>query len=144
MLDLYISEEEYMKWADQHKTEGIRPFSVVCKGIDSKSAGIKAYYLQTEHFYIQGMDLGSVPIYIVFDKRYKKILLGMDLLHLMNVNIDNDKDEMCMQLTQKYIEYRKKHLRTTIRSMFEMGVYSKKDNDIDGIALSDSASDGLV
>ena len=136
MLDLYISEKDFLRWADTHRTEGIKPLSVICKGIDSESVGIRGFYIQTDHFFIQDLDLGSVPIYVVFDERYRKILLGMDLLRLMNILIDNDKEEMDMVLTRKFSDYKKKHLRTTIKSMVEMGIYSDKDSNIDSIIAS--------
>ena len=117
------------------ETEKIRPYSIGCKGIDSSTTSIEFYYIQTDHFFLQNIDLGSVPIYISFDPRFKKFLLGMDLLKLINYSVDNDKDEMTISLSAKYEEYKKTHLRTTIKSMYEMGIYSVKDADTDSMMM---------
>ena len=59
----------------------------------------------------------------------------MDLLKLINYSVDNDKDEMTISLSAKYEEYKKTHLRTTIKSMYEMGIYSVKDADTDSMMM---------
>ena len=134
-IGIRIDENAFIAWAERNRIEGIRPYSIGCKGVDSSTTSIEFYYIQTDHFFLQNIDLGSVPIYISFDPRFKKFLLGMDLLKLINYSVDNDKDEMTISLSAKYEEYKKTHLRTTIKSMYEMGIYSVKDADTDSMMM---------
>ena len=131
VLDVRMTEDEYIEWSDKHRTEGIPPFSVSCKGIDSKAPEIRFHYIQINAFYIQGINLGSVPMYITFDSRYRKLLLGLDLLRLLNIKQDIDANEIRMQVANKIAEYKDSHLRLTVRSMYELGIYSGSDGDID-------------
>ena len=61
--------------------------------------GIRFYYIQVKNFFIKGLDLGSVPIYITFDTRFRKMLLGMDIIRLMNVDIDHDEQMITFSLS---------------------------------------------
>ena len=140
ILDLKMKEEDFIKWSNDHRTEGIPPFSVFCTGIDSLSDGIRFHYIQTNSFHIRNIDLGSVPIYITFDPRYRKLLLGMDLLRLMNIQQDVDANELRMQIAEKVKDYKNSHLRLTVKSMYELGIYSKDDGNIDVSHILSSAT----
>mgnify|MGYP002856265941 CR=1 FL=1 len=140
VLDVRMTEDEFVEWSDNHRTEGIPPFSVSCTGIDSSAAGIRFYYIQTEAFYIQSMNLGSVPMYITFDPRYRKLLLGLDLLRLLNIQQDIDANEIRMQIANKVADYKKNHLRITVKSMYELGIYSDEDGVIDFSSILSTTS----
>lgn len=61
-LGVDISEEEFITYSkNKLAIEGI--------GIDTNTR-IKYYLIQVDKFIVAGIDLGSVPIYITFDKRY--------------------------------------------------------------------------
>lgn len=106
--------------------------SVTCIGIDGTSK-IVYYPFQTENFTVAGIGLGSIPIYITFDSRAQKRLLGLDIIRLLNAEFNFDTKEAKFSITKQLSEFHTKKLRLEISDMFEMGIYSANDckNDID-------------
>ncbi|MCM1125759.1 MAG: hypothetical protein NC429_04745 [Lachnospiraceae bacterium] len=124
-LGIDISEEDFISY----NKGGL---AVKGTGID-KSTQITYYLIQVDNFIVADIELGSVPIYITFDLRATKRLLGMDIIRLLNVEINFDKNEAIFHTTEKFRNFKKRKLRLEIRDMFEIGIYSKNDfeNDID-------------
>ena len=98
-FSINITEEEFKK-----KYKGNRE---TYKGVIMEGTGLDQtthilyYLLQVENFIIEGIDIGSVPIYITFDKRAYKNLLGLDLIKLFNISIDFDNHQMELSITQQ-------------------------------------------
>ncbi len=122
-LGIDVSEEDFVTY----KKGG---FVIDGIGID-KDTKIKYYLIQVERFIVAGIDIGSVPIYITFDLRATKRLLGMDIIRLLNVEINFDKKEATFYTTDRFRNFKKKKLRLEIKDMFEMGIYSKNDSEED-------------
>uniref|UniRef100_UPI004055A63F hypothetical protein n=1 Tax=Acetatifactor sp. TaxID=1872090 RepID=UPI004055A63F len=118
-LGIDVSEEEFCKW---RKTEG-----VVAKGIDD-NVEIKFYKLQVENFKIDELDLGSVPIYITFCENMTKRLLGMNLLRLLNIAISGDKKCIYIEKSERFLEYKKTHLRVEKPELLEVEQSSSDAN----------------
>ena len=76
-FSINITEEEFRETYKGVIMEGT--------GLD-QTTHILYYLLQVENFIIEGIDIGSVPIYITFDKRAYKNLLGLDLIKLFNIS----------------------------------------------------------
>ncbi len=132
-LNLHSTEEEFTKWMQQNenveiikngqiKKNGL--IGIKTKGIDKEAEDIKAYAYQLDDFSIESGDgnlsLGSVPIFVTFDTRFQTPLLGRDLLSLLNIEIDNDRNIMNVKSTEKL-----KH--NIIKPIFfiKSGIYSK-------------------
>ena len=122
-LGIDISEEDFTVYNKN-------ALSIEAIGIDGNSR-IKYYLIQVERFMVAGIDLGSVPIYITFDLRATKRLLGMDIIRLLNVEINFDKKEAIFCTTEKFKDFKQRKLRLEIKDLFEMGIYSKDDSERD-------------
>lgn len=124
-IGIYITEEEFRK-------EYPNAIMVQVSGIDTTSK-IYYYSFQVENFVIEGIDLGSVPIYITFNSKAQKSLFGADLLRLLNINFDFDNKLLTLSKTNEFLKFRDNHLRLTIKDMYKMGIYSI--NDVKGIDI---------
>ena len=91
-------------------------------GLD-QTTHILYYLLQVENFIIEGIDIGSVPIYITFDKRAYKNLLGLDLIKLFNISIDFDNHQMELSITQQLRDFKKTKLKLEPHDMIQLGLY---------------------
>lgn len=112
-LDIEISEENFKKQHRGRIVEGV--------GID-ESTKILYYLVQVDNFVVAGIDLGSVPIYITFDARAQKRLLGFDLIRLMNAEFNFDKNQVKLSKTKQFMEFKKRKLKLEIRDMVNMGI----------------------
>ena len=134
-LDIDISEQEFVDNFNSIRVEG--------HGIDDASKPVVYYMIQVENFVVSGIDLGSVPIYITFDERVTKSLLGLDLIKLMNTEFNFDTKEITLSKRQALIDFHKIKLRLELADMFKMGIYSIDDGnkDIDWQSLLYYCSD---
>ena len=142
-LNLHCTEEEFTAWIQQNenieiiKNGKIKKNGFIgakTKGIDKEAEDIKAYAYQLDSFVIESADgnmsLGSVPVFITFDRRFQTPLLGRDLLSLLNIGIDNDNNIMTIDLSNKI-----KNNKISPQFFIQNGIYSKKsmlieDNEI--------------
>lgn len=102
-LGICVSEAEFAKWN--------RNDSIITTGIMNNTE-VKYYKLQVENFIIGDLDLGSVPIYVTFNKNATKSLLGMDLIRLLNIGLFTDERKLILQKANRFIEHRKENERT--------------------------------
>ena len=121
-LDIDISEEEFKSRYHGRIVEGI--------GIDKESK-IIYYALQVDNFVVAGIGLDSVPIYITFDPRAQKRLLGFDIIRLLNTVFDFDAKLIKLSKTAQFIEFKKRKFKLEVKDMFEMGIYSKNERKSD-------------
>ena len=119
-LGIEITEEEF-------KRRFNFTLEVKCTGIDKDSDTVTYYLIQVENFVIYNIDLGSVPIYITFDSRAPKRLLGMDLIKLLNIDFNMDTGFITLSKSQRLIEFSKRKLRLEVNDMYEMGIYDISD-----------------
>ena len=142
-LNLYTTEEEFTSWIQTHnnieiiKQGNLKRNGIVVtksKGIDKEAEDIKAYAYQLEDFTIESADgsisLGSVPVFITFDKRFQTPLLGRDLLSLLNIEIDNDSNMMNISSTEKL-----KNNKITPQFFINQGIYNNRNMVIEENAL---------
>ena len=114
-IQLVNSEEDFIsKYKPRWKFEG--------SGIDDNSK-ISFYQIMVDNFFVQGITLGPVPIYITFDKRFSKRLLGLDLLNLLNIHMDNDERVLTISQTDRLKEYLRDGRSVTTEEMIKMGLY---------------------
>ncbi|MDE7477753.1 MAG: hypothetical protein K2M91_07360 [Lachnospiraceae bacterium] len=121
-LDIDISEEDFKNSHHGRIVEGV--------GIDKESK-IIYYLLQVDNFVVAGIRLGSVPIYITFNPRAQKRLLGFDMIRLFNTMFDFDTKQIQLSKTAQFIEFKKRKFKLEVKDMFEMGIYSKNDSKSD-------------
>ena len=113
-FSINITEEEFRETYKGVIMEGT--------GLD-QTTHILYYLLQVENFIIEGIDIGSVPIYITFDKRSYKNLLGLDLIKLFNISIDFDNHQMELSITQQFRDFKKTKLKLEPHDMIQLGLY---------------------
>ncbi len=123
-FSINITEEEFRKTYKGNIMEGT--------GLD-QTTHITYYLLQVENFVVEGLDLGSVPIYITFDSRACKNLLGLDLIKLFNVQMDFDNGQMKLSKTQNFLNFKKSKLKLELVDMFRLGIYRKNSEENDDI-----------
>ncbi len=134
-LNLHCTEEHFTTWIQQNdnieiikngklKKNGL--IAVNTRGIDKEAKDIKAYAYQLDEFTIESADgsisLGSVPIFVTFDKRFQTPLLGRDLLSLFNIDINNDDCIMKLEPCRK-----SKGSRIVPQYFINNGIYSRKN-----------------
>ena len=108
----------------QYTCLNAREFSINMEGTGlDQTTHILYYLLQVENFIIEGIDIGSVPIYITFDKRAYKNLLGLDLIKLFNISIDFDNHQMELSITQQFRDFKKTKLKLEPHDMIQLGLY---------------------
>ena len=117
-LGIKLSEEEFIK---KNKPS----FRFEGTGIDDSSTVI-FYQIMVDDISVEGERLGSVPIYISFDRNYSKRLLGLDLLNLLNYSIDNDERMIEITKTKKLVDHIEKNKPVTTKEMIIMGLYDPK------------------
>ena len=67
------------------------------KGVDTKADPFQFFALQMDAFTIldnsshNKIAIGGVPVFVTFDERFDKALLGRDIISLLNLNINNDR-----------------------------------------------------
>ncbi len=118
--ELHITDSEDVfveKYKPNWKYEGT--------GIDDRSS-IYFYQVIVDSFEVQGVELGKVPIYITFDDRFSKRLLGLDLLNLLNYSVDNDLREMRISQTDRLKDCIDNGLTITTEEMIRMGLYDPR------------------
>ena len=143
-LNLYITEEEFTSWIQTHdnleiiKQGNLKKNGLVVtqsKGIDKEADDIKAYAYQLDDFTLESAEgsisLGSVPVFITFDKRFQTPLLGRDLLSLLNIEIDNDNNMMNISSTEKL-----KNNKITPQFFINQGIYNNRNMVIEENTLS--------
>ena len=80
-------------------------------GIKKGIPAIRFYALQVTNFIFYDtindsmLEIGSVPIFISFDKSFRSPLFGRDLISLLNINIDNDINTLTIIRSNKYNTY---------------------------------------
>lgn len=122
-FSIHLTEEEFRKTYKGNIMEGT--------GLD-QTTHITYYLLQVENFVVEGLDLGSVPIYITFDSRACKNLLGLDLIKLFNIRMDFVSGRMELSRTQQFMNFKKLKLRLEPTDMFRLGIYKKNsEKDVD-------------
>ena len=119
-FSINITEEEFIKTYKGTVMEGT--------GLD-QTTHITYYLMQLENFAVEGMDIGSVPIFITFDSRACKNLLGLDLIRLFNIHIDFDNGKMELSKTQQFQDFRKYKLKLEPSDMFRLGIYNKNNEE---------------
>jgi len=129
-LGIKITEQEFR---NKYTTVELEGHGIIDS--DKKDHKVTYYLIQVENFEIEGIGLGSVPIYITFDSRAKKRLLGLDLLSLLNIELDFDTRRIRLSKTESLKNFfnSNKKLRLEINDMFDLGIYSKDDyiTDVD-------------
>ena len=83
------------------------------KGVDTQAAPIQFFAMQIDEFTIfdnnsqNSLVIGGVPIFVTFDERFDKALLGRDIISLLNLNISNDKKCIEVDETEEAKNYKK-------------------------------------
>ena len=99
------------------------------RGVDKKAASITSYALQLDDFQIithDGvLDLGGVPVFVVFDDRFQTPLLGRDILGLLNMEIDNDKNLLTLSLSEKCKNAIKQYGKISPQYFIKSGIYDR-------------------
>ena len=134
-----IGKEGFTRWLQTHeKVNGMKGghiyhrclFGSKCHGIDDFSDGIDAYAYQVSSFALEFdngiLDLGSVPIMVTFDKRFKTPLLGIDLISLLETKIDGGKLLLEVTTTPEFDDIREKGDNIDCVYMQKRGYYSGK------------------
>ena len=97
------NESGFTKWLQQNENvSGIKAGQIHNKclfafknlGIDSSADVIASYAFQVNNFVLHmdngALCLGKVPITVTFDDRFEKVLIGKDLISLLNISINCD------------------------------------------------------
>lgn len=122
-FSINITEEEFKKTYKGNIMEGT--------GLD-QTTHMTYYLLQVENLVVEGLALGSVPIYITFDPRACKNLLGLDLIRLFNIRLNFDSGQMELTKTQQFIKFKKTKYKLEPSDMVQLGIYqtSNEENKI--------------
>ena len=85
------------------------------KGVDKKADPFQFFALQVDAFTIldnnshNKIAIGGVPVFVTFDERFDKALLGRDIISLLNLNIDNDRKCIEIEETDEARNYKEQH-----------------------------------
>ncbi len=117
-IDDELTEEGFIK---EFKPQ----YRFIATGIDDESE-ITYYPIMVDDFYIEEVRLGSVPIFITFDERFSKRLLGLNLLNLINYEVNNDMRIIRLSQTQRLREHIENGVPITTEEMIKMGLYDPR------------------
>lgn len=103
-LGIKISEKEFSNWC---KSNGKTAYGV------SEDIELKLYKVQMNNINIYGMDLGSFPIYVIFNENITSALLGMDIIRALNITMSSDECKLKIEKSTRLLNYQKTNLRVT-------------------------------